>query len=157
MKQNKKLEPIVNKKANFNFTTEETFEAGIILEGWEIKPILRRGVNFENSHVIVKNGELFLLNLMITPLQSTSTHEKAESTRTRKLLMHKKEINQLIGKVVEKGYTLIPLKIYQNDKRKIKVLLGLAKGKKLHDKRQSEKDADWKKEQSRLLKAINKE
>lgn len=144
------MEAVINKKARFNYFIEESFEAGIMLEGWELKPILGRKINLDNSHVIVKNGEMFLFNALITPLVSTGTHIVPESTRPRKLLMKKQEIMRLMGKVAEKGYTLIPLKVYRN--RKIKVEIGLAKGKKDFDKRQVIKEADWKKESARLMK-----
>lgn len=144
------MEAVVNKKARFNFFIEETFEAGIMLEGWELKPILGRKINLDNSHVVVKDGELFLFNALITPLVSTATHVPVESSRPRKLLMKKKEIMRLMGKIQEKGYTLIPLKVYR--KRKIKVEIGLAKGKNNYDKRQTLKEADWKREEGKLMK-----
>lgn len=148
------MEAVINKKARFEYAVEETFEAGIVLEGWELKPILGRKINLDNSHIYVKEGELFLLNAMITPLTSTATHVPVDSKRTRKLLMKKREIMRLMGKVQEKGYTLIPLKVYMN--KKIKVQVGLAKGKNNYDKRQSQKDADWKREQSQLMKKSSK-
>ena len=144
------MEAVINKKARHNFFVEEDFEAGIVLEGWELKPILGRKINLDNSHIIVKDGELFLFNAIITPLISTATHVPVESTRPRKLLMKKKEIMRLMGRVQEKGYTLIPLKVYRN--KKIKVQIGLAKGKNDFDKRQSLKDADWKREEGKLMK-----
>jgi len=144
------MEAVINKKARFNFFIEESFQAGIVLEGWELKPILGRKINLDNSHIIVKNGELFLFNALITPLVSTGTHISPESTRPRKLLMKKQEIMRLMGKVAEKGYTLVPLKVYRN--KKIKVEIGLAKGKKEYDKRQTIKEADSKKEMGRLMK-----
>lgn len=144
------MEAVLNKKARFEYFVEETFEAGIMLQGWELKPILGRKINLDNSFITVKNGELFLFNALITPLVSTGTHVPIESSRSRKLLMKKQEIMKLMGKVAEKGYTLIPLKVYMN--RKIKVQIGLAKGKKSYDKRQSLKEADWKKEQGRIMK-----
>lgn len=144
------MEAVVNKKARFNFFIEETFEAGIMLEGWELKPILGRKINLDNSHVVVKDGELFLFNALITPLISTATHVPVESSRPRKLLMKKKEIMRLMGKIQEKGYTLIPLKVYR--KNKIKVEIGLAKGKNNYDKRQTLKEADWKREEGKLMK-----
>ena len=148
------MEAVLNKKARFEYFIEETFEAGIMLQGWELKPILGRKINLDNSFITVKNGELFLFNALITPLVSTGTHVAIESSRSRKLLMKKQEIMKLMGKVAEKGYTLIPLKVYMN--RKIKVQIGLAKGKKSYDKRQSLKDADWKKEQGRIMKHSTK-
>lgn len=144
------MEAIVNKKARHDFFIEETFEAGVMLEGWELKSILKRKANMDLAHVHIRNGELFLFNAVITPLQTTSTHVKAESTRNRKLLMKKQEIMRLIGKVERSGYTLIPLKIYL--KGKIKVEIALAKGKKQYDKRESAKQADWDREKAQIMK-----
>lgn len=142
---------IVNKKANFDYFIEETFEAGIVLEGWELKSILQNKASLVNTYVHIKDGELYLFNALIQPLTTTSTHTIVEPTRNRKLLMHRKEINRLIGQVEQKGYTLIPLKLIR--KGKVKLIFGLAKGKKNYDKRETEKERDWKKEQERLFKS----
>ncbi len=145
------MEAIVNKKASFNYELEEKMQAGIVLEGWEVKPILNRQMSLDGSHVVIKDGELFLLNSKVVPEKTTSSHVSAVSDRTRKLLMKKKEIMRLIGQVQEKGYTLIVTKIFKNGKN-IKAEIALAKGKKLFDKRQDEKEKDWKREQERLMK-----
>jgi SsrA-binding protein len=145
------MEPVINKKARFNYFIEDTFQAGIMLEGWELKPILDRKINLDNSHIIIDKGELYLFNALITPLVTTSTHVPHVQDRRRKLLMKKQEIMRLIGKIVEKGYTIVPTKVYRKG-RFIKVEIALAKGKKLHDKRETEKQADWKREQEKLMK-----
>lgn len=148
------FDEIKNKKANFNYFIEETYEAGLVLQGWEFKSILKKKANLDNSYVIVKDGELFLLNALIQPMETTSTHTTSESTRSRKLLMHRKEINKLIGLVEQKGYTLMPLKIVLRGK--LKLIFGLAKGKTNYDKRQTEKDKDWKREHEMLFKKNSK-
>lgn len=142
---------IDNKKAGFDYFIEEQYEAGIALEGWEVKSIRDGRVQIKESHIVVRNGELWLLNCHISPLNSASTHVNPENTRTRKLLMHKKEINRLIGKVEQKGYSLVPLNLHFKNGR-VKVDMALAKGKKQHDKRDTLKDKDWKREQERLMK-----
>ena len=145
------MEAIINKKAKFNYFLEEKFETGIVLQGWEIKPILSRKANLDNSYINIKDGELFLFNMLVSPLISTGTHIIPESSRSRKLLMKKNEIMSLIGKIERRGYTLIPTKVYRN-KGKIKVEIALAKGKHSYDKRADEKDKDWKMEQNKLMK-----
>lgn len=146
------FDEIRNKKANYNYFIEETFEAGLVLQGWEFKSILKKKANLDNAYVVVKGGELFLLNALITPMETVSTHVVPESTRSRKLLMHRKEIHKLIGQVEQKGYTLMPLKIIRNNRGKLKLIFGLAKGKKNYDKRETEKEKDWKREQEQLFK-----
>lgn len=146
------FDEIKNKKANYNYFIEETYEAGLSLEGWEFKSILNKKANLDNAFVIVKEGEIFLINALITPLGTVSTHVNPESTRLRKLLMHRKEINKLYGLVAQKGFTLMPLKIIRNSRGKLKLIFGLAKGKKNHDKRETEKDKDWKREQEKIFK-----
>lgn len=150
--QRKKMEPMVNRKARHDYSILETYQAGIVLEGWEVKSILGRKISLDGAHIYIKNGEMFLLNMQLTPVTTTSTHITTESTRTRKIMLHKKDIMKLQEKVQEKTFTLIPLKIYQADNRKIKVEVALAKGKKEYDKRQASKDADVKKELGRLMK-----
>lgn len=145
---------IVNKKANFDYFIEETFEAGIVLEGWEFKSILNNKATIHTSYVTIKNGELFLFGAQIQPLDTTIGFNLVDPLRTRKLLMHKKEITKLIGLVERKGYTLIPLKMIR--KRKIKLIFGLAKGKNNYDKRQTEKDNDWKREKEMLFKSAKR-
>jgi SsrA-binding protein len=145
------FDEIKNKKANFNYFIEDTFEAGLVLEGWEFKSILAKKMNLDNSYVVAKDGELFLLNSVVQPMDEVSTHVNPEPSRSRKLLMHRKEINKIFGHVSEDGYTLIPLKVIRKN-RKFKLIFGLAKGKKNYDKRQDIKDRDWKREKEMLFK-----
>jgi len=141
-----------NKKARFDFFIEEDFEAGIELQGWEVKSMRAGRAQLKESYVIIKNGELYLFGAHISPLISTSTHVTADPTRSRKLLMKRYEINRLIGQVERAGYTLAPLALYWVRGR-AKLKIGLAKGKKQHDKRASIKERDWKREQHRILKS----
>lgn len=140
-----------NKKAVFDYTIEERFEAGLVLEGWEVKSIRAGQVQLKEAYVIVRGGEIFLLNAHITPLKTASTHIKPEPTRTRKLLLRAEEIRKLIGKVERAGYTLVPLDLHYS-KGRIKLAIGLAKGKRQFEKRADESKKDWKREQNRLLK-----
>ncbi|WP_289163494.1 SsrA-binding protein SmpB [uncultured Parasutterella sp.] len=146
---------IQNKKARFDYTIEDKFEAGLVLRGWEVKSIRAGGASIKESHIFVRDGELFLLNANITPLKTASTHEKADPTRTRKLLMHKHEIMRLIGRVEQAGYTLIPLDMHFKDGR-VKLEIGLGKGKKLYEKRQDASKKEWERQQERLLKTRNR-
>ena len=142
---------VENRKARHDYFIEDRFEAGIALEGWEVKSIRAGKVQLGESYVIVRDNELYLLNMHVSPLATASTHIHPQATRTRKLLMHRQEINRLIGKVEIRGYTLIPLNLhYKNGK--IKLEFGLGKGKKLHDKRDSAKDRDWQREKERIMK-----
>jgi SsrA-binding protein len=141
-----------NKKARHDFFIEEDFEAGLRLEGWEVKALRARRGNLKESYAVLKNGEAWLFGAHIAPLPSASTHINPDPTRTRKLLLHRKEIDRLTGAVERKGYTLVPLSMYWN-RGKAKLRVGLAKGKKQHDKRATEKDRDWQRQQSRLLKS----
>jgi len=143
----------VNRKALHEYTVEERFETGLVLEGWEVKSLRAGKVQLDQAYVILKNGEAWLLGGLITPLITASTHKPHDAQRTRKLLLHHNEISKLIGSVERKGYTLIPLKLYWKNNR-VKLEIGLAKGKKLHDKRASEKDRDWQRQKQRLLKSI---
>jgi SsrA-binding protein len=142
---------VQNKKAFHDYTVEERFEAGLVLEGWEVKAIRAGQVQLGESYVIVRDGELFLLNGHITPLKTASTHIHPEPSRTRKLLLNAAEIRKLIGKVERAGYSLVPLDLHFS-KGRIKLEFGLAKGKRQFEKRASEADKDWKREQNRLLK-----
>jgi SsrA-binding protein len=141
----------VNKKAFHDFFIEEKFEAGIVLQGWEVKAIRAGRMNIKESYVIIKGGEIFLIGMHITPLATASTHVVADPTRTRKLLLHDREIMKLIGKVERGGYALVPIDLHFTRGR-IKLEIGLAKGKKLHDKRQDEHEKDWKREAQRAMK-----
>lgn len=142
---------IQNRQALHQYTVEERYEAGLALEGWEAKAIRAGRGNIKEAYVFVRDGEVFLLGAHITPLPQTSTHQIVDPTRTRKLLLHTAEIHKLIGKVERAGYTLVPLDLHYQRGR-IKISIGLAKGKKLHDKRDAERERDWKREQQRLLK-----
>ena len=141
----------VNKKAFHDYFVEEKYEAGISLEGWEVKAIRAGRMNIKESYVIIKGGELYLIGMHISPLATASTHVSHDPTRTRKLLLHAKEISKLIGKVERAGYALIPLDLHFVRGR-IKLEIGLAKGKKQHDKRADELDKDSKREAQRAMK-----
>ena len=142
---------VQNRKASHDYSIEERFEAGLELQGWEVKSVRAGQAQLNEAYVIVRDGELFLLNAHIGALPTTSTHERADPTRTRKLLMHAAEIRRLIGKVERAGYTLVPLDLHLAHGR-IKLAVGLAKGKRQFEKREAEQKRDWKREQSRLLK-----
>lgn len=139
-----------NKKARFNYLIETTYEAGLVLQGWEVKAIREGRAQLTDGYVVIREGELYLIGCQITALRSASTHVKPEAARTKKLLMHKEEIERLIGKVEQRGYTLVPINLHYN-KGRVKIDIALAKGKKLHDKRQSEKERDWNREKARLM------
>jgi SsrA-binding protein len=139
-----------NKKAYHDYFIEEKFEAGVALEGWEVKAIRAGRAHIREAYVVVKNGEIVLIGAHITPLTSASTHVVADPTRTRKLLLHRREINRLVGQVERAGYTLVPLNLHYS-KGRIKLDLGLAKGKKQFDKRATIKEREWNREQQRLL------
>jgi SsrA-binding protein len=142
---------VQNRKAFFDYTVEERFEAGLVLEGWEVKAIRAGQAQLKEAYVIVRNGEIFLLNAHITPLKTASTHVKPEPTRTRKLLLNAAEIRKLIGKVERSGYTLVPIDLHFS-KGRIKLEIGLAKGKRQFEKRDATREKDWKREQNRLMK-----
>ncbi len=141
----------VNKKALHDYHIEERLEAGLVLEGWEVKALRAGKVQLRDSYVIIKNGEAWLLGALINPLPTASTHIHPDPQRTRKLLLHRDEINRLIGAIERKGYTVVALSLYWKNGR-VKVEIGLAKGKKLHDKRAAERERDWAREKQRLLK-----
>jgi len=139
-----------NKKAFHDYFVEERFEAGLALEGWEAKAIRAGRAQLKEAYVVVKNGEIFLLGSHISPLTTASTHVSPDPVRTRKLLMHRREIERLIGKVERAGYALVPLDLHFS-KGRIKLAVGLAKGKKQFDKRETEKKRDWDREKARLM------
>jgi SsrA-binding protein len=141
----------LNKKATHDYFIEERYEAGISLQGWEVKSLREGRIQIKESYVTIKDGEAFLFGAHIVPLNTASTHIHADPTRTRKLLLHRSELNKLIGLVERKGYTLVPTAMYWK-KGMAKLEIGVAKGKKLHDKRASDKDRDWKREKERLFK-----
>lgn len=141
----------LNKKAGFDYFLLERFEAGLALEGWEVKSLRAGRIQIRDSYVIIKNQEAFLIGALITPLLTASTHIVPEAQRTRKLLLHREELNKLIGAVERKGQTLIPTAMYwKNGRAKLEV--ALAKGKKDYDKRETEKERDWDREKERLFK-----
>ena len=144
-----------NKKAFHDYFIEEKHEAGLVLEGWEVKAIRDGRVQLKEAYVIIQRGEIYLIGCHITPLGAASTHIRPDSTRTRKLLLHSEEIAKLIGKVERAGYTLVPLDMHYTRGR-IKVDIGLAKGKKQYDKREAEKERDWEREKGRIMRAANK-
>ena len=141
---------VENRKAFHDYFIEERFEAGIALEGWEVKAIRGGRANLKEAYVVVKNGELMLIGTHISPLTTASTHVQPDPTRTRRLLLHREEINRLIGKVERAGYTLTPIDLHYS-KGRVKLAIGLAKGKKQHDKRATIKEREWTREQQRLL------
>lgn len=141
---------VQNKKAFHDYFIEERYEAGIALEGWEVKAIRAGRAQLKESYVIVQRGELFLIGAHISPLPTASTHVKPDPVRTRKLLLHAAEISRLIGKVERAGYTLVALDLHYT-KGRVKVEIGLAKGKKKHDMRETEKKREWEREKQRLL------
>ena len=141
---------VQNRKAFHDYFIEERFEAGIALEGWEVKAIRAGRVQLKEAYVIVHGGEIQLVGCHISPLASASTHVTTDPTRTRKLLLHAAEINRLVGSVERSGYALVPIDMHYSGGR-VKLEIGLAKGKKQHDKRAAERDREWRREQQRLL------
>ena len=144
-----------NKKAFFDYFIEEKYEAGIVLEGWEVKAIRDNRANIKEAYVIIQRGEVYLIGCHVTPLGAASTHISPDKIRTRKLLLHNEEIVKLIAKVERAGYTLVPLDLHFTRGR-VKVQIGLAKGKKQHDKRDTEKERDWEREKGRIMRSHNK-
>ncbi len=142
---------IRNKRATFDYTIEERFEAGLQLRGWEVKSVRAGRATINLSHVYVRDGELFLCNASFTPADQVCTHEKTEITRTRKLLMHRREIDRLVGKVDRSGYALVPLDLHFS-KGRVKLALALGRGKREFEKRDDESKREWKRDQSRLMK-----
>ena len=140
-----------NKKAAFNYFFEERFEAGIVLQGWEVKALREGKAQLTDGYVLIRDGELFLIGCQINPLKTASTHVRPEAARTKKLLMHKDQIRRLIGKVEQKGYTLVPIHMYWKA-GKVKCEIALAKGKAEHDKRDTIKDREGKREVERAMK-----
>ncbi|WXU00731.1 MAG: SsrA-binding protein [Catillopecten margaritatus gill symbiont] len=142
---------VVNKKARHDYFIEQSLEAGLSLQGWEIKSLRDNKVQIKESYVILKNNEMFLFGSHISPLNTASTHVNADPTRTRKLLLNRIEINRMKDKINQKGATVVPLKLYWV-RGKVKLEIGVAKGKKEHDKRQDIKEKDWKRDKQRALK-----
>ncbi len=152
-KQDKRPSPTIalNKKAKHDFFIEDKFEAGIALEGWEVKSLRAGRVQMRDSYVLIKNGEAFLIGTLITPLPTASTHIQPDARRTRKLLLNRRELDRLIGAVERQGYTVVPVALYWKNNL-VKVEIGLAKGKQQHDKRATLKERDWAREKQRILK-----
>lgn len=149
--QDKKPNKIIsdNRKARHDYFIEQTWEAGLVLEGWEVKSIRAGRVQLTDSYVIIRAGEAWLLGAHITPLLSASTHINPDAQRTRKLLLHNKELKKLIGAVQRKGYTVVPLNLHWYNNC-IKIEIALAKGKKQYDKRETAKERDWERQKARL-------
>ncbi|HWN30165.1 MAG TPA: SsrA-binding protein SmpB [Burkholderiales bacterium] len=143
---------VQNKKAFHDYFIEEKYETGIVLEGWEVKAIRAGRCQIKEAYVVVRKGEIFVTGCHISPLATASTHITPDPTRTRKLLLRADEINKLIGKVERAGYTMVPLDVHYT-RGKIKLEIGLAKGKKQHDKREAEKEREWQRQKQRLLRA----
>jgi SsrA-binding protein len=143
---------VQNKKAFHDYFIEERYEAGIALEGWEVKAIRDGRVQIKEAYVVVKDEQVWLMGAHVTPLPTASTHVQPDPTRTRRLLLHAEEIRLLIGKTERAGYTLVPLDLHYKNGR-IKAEIGLARGKKQHDKRESEKQREWEREKQRLMRA----
>lgn len=140
-----------NRKAYHDYFIEDRFEAGLVLQGWEVKAIRAGQVQLKESYVIVRDGEIWIIGMHISPLPNTSSHITPEPTRTRKLLLRAEEISKLIGRVEQRGYTMVPLNLHYRNGR-IKLELGLGRGKKQHDKRHASRDKDWQREKERLMK-----
>ena len=144
-----------NRKATHDYSIEAKYEAGIVLEGWEVKSIRAARVQLRDGYVVLKKGEVFLIGCLITPLGTVSTHFIPDPNRTRKLLLNRREIQKLNGRVSQEGYTIVPLNLYWKDNR-VKVEIGLAKGKKMHDKRAAEKEKDWNRDKQRVMKIVRR-
>lgn len=145
----------LNKRARHDYALEERFEAGLALQGWELKSIRAGRANIGESYAVVRGGEMFLFGAQMTPLISASTHVVTEERRTRKLLMHRREIDTLIGRIQRDGYTVVPTALYWKG-NKVKIELALAKGKHDYDKRQTDKDRDWARDKQRIMRGHNK-
>jgi SsrA-binding protein len=144
----------VNKKARFDYQIQETLEAGLVLEGWEVKSLRDGRSQLKEGYVNIKNGEAWLVGVNISPLKTVSTHIKPDPLRPRKLLLHRTELDRLIGSVERKGFSLIPMKLFWK-RGNVKIEIGLGKGKQKHDKRQSQKEKDWSKQKSKMIKSFN--
>ncbi|MDP3252793.1 MAG: SsrA-binding protein SmpB [Hydrogenophaga sp.] len=144
-----------NRKAFYNYAIEERFEAGVVLEGWEVKALREGKVQLTDGYVVIREGEMFLIGCQVNPLHTASSHVSPDSVRTKKLLLHKEQIRRLIGKIEQKGYTLVPLNLHWKS-GKIKCELALAKGKAEHDKRDTIKDREGRREVERAMKSRNR-
>jgi SsrA-binding protein len=146
---------IDNRKAFFDYFIEERYEAGLVLEGWEVKALRAGRGQIKEGYVVIKAGELFLIGTHISPLPEASKFANLDPVRTRKLLLHRDQIDKLIGKIEQRGHTLVPLNFHYKEGR-VKCEIGLAKGKKLHDKRETEKKRDWDRERARLMRTATR-
>ncbi|TAK76443.1 MAG: SsrA-binding protein SmpB [Gammaproteobacteria bacterium] len=153
MKQTQKTNTTiaVNRKAHHEYFIEDRFEAGLVLEGWEVKSLRAGRIQLDQGYILLKGNEAWLFGALITPLQTVSTHITPDPQRSRKLLLSHRELNKLLGSVERKGYTVVPLSLYWKNNR-VKLEIGLAKGKKLHDKRATEKERDWQRQKQRAFK-----
>ena len=140
-----------NKKVYHDYTLQDKYDAGIVLEGWEVKAIRKHRVNLQECHIIIRNHECWMIGAHITPLPTTTTYSNPDPTRSRKLLLTRREINKLVGAVQQKGFTIVPCRLFLKTNL-IKLQIALAKGKKQHDKRQAEKEKSWQREKQQLLK-----
>ncbi|MBM4211160.1 MAG: SsrA-binding protein SmpB [Gammaproteobacteria bacterium] len=145
----------VNRRATFEYYIETQYEAGMALEGWEIKSIRQSRLSLDNSYIIARKGEIYLIGAHISPLPTASTHISPDPTRTRKLLLHAKEIKKLIGQTTQDSYTMVPLRLVWKNNR-VKCIMALAKGKKLHDKRDAIREKDWQRDNARKYKQITR-
>ena len=145
----------LNRRARHEYHIDERYEAGVALQGWEVKSLRAGRTNLTDAYAIVRNNEIFLFGASIVPLISASTHVVADDRRTRKLLLHRNEIDKLVGAVERKGYTLVPMAMYWKG-NKVKIEIGLARGKQEHDKRNTLKDKDWQRDKQRAMRAHNK-
>ncbi|HET9032729.1 MAG TPA: SsrA-binding protein SmpB [Dokdonella sp.] len=145
----------LNRRARHEYHIDERYEAGVSLQGWEVKSLRAGRINLTDAYAIVRNGEIFLFGASIVPLISASSHVVADDRRTRKLLLHRREIDKLVGAVERKGYTIVPLAMYWKG-NKVKIEIGLARGKQDHDKRNTLKDKDWQRDKQRAMRAHNK-
>jgi SsrA-binding protein len=141
-----------NRKARHEYSIEERYEAGLALQGWEVKALRANRLQLKEGYVLLRDGEAYLFGAHLSPLPTTSTHVIADPVRSRKLLLHRRQLDKLIGEVERKGYTLVPLRVYWKDGR-AKLEIGLAKGKKQHDKREDERDRDWQRDKARVMKS----
>lgn len=145
----------LNKRARHEYHIDERYEAGVALQGWEVKSLRAGRTNLTDAYAIVRNGEIYLFGASIVPLISASSHVVADDRRTRKLLLHRQEIDKLVGAVERKGYTMVPLAMYWKG-NKVKIEIGLARGKQEHDKRNTLKEKDWQRDKQRAMRAHNK-
>lgn len=146
----------LNKRSRHDYHLEERFEAGLALQGWELKSIRAGRANITEAYAVIREGEMFLHGAQMTPLISASTHVVAEERRTRKLLLHRREIDNLIGRIQRDGYTVVPTALYWKG-NKVKVEVALAKGKQSHDKREASKEKDWAREKQRVMRRHNRD